>query len=156
MYYFVCFRHLDCTEYTVFEKRLRKLAKIRVNEKGPPRRFLATYLTTILICVFAPWQVAVAQATLFRSDTVQPHPVNLDFEQGTIGQLPEGWDSPTTGCVAELSEDKARSGKLPLCFSARIRFSFMLRSATLRTTITRSNRIRSPKFEYKRVSNSPS
>src|SRR6476620_3444879 len=76
------------------------------------RRFLATYLTTILICLFTiPRQVALAQADLFHSNTVQPHPVNLDFEQGKIGQLPEGWDSPTTGYVAKLIDDQAKSGK---------------------------------------------
>jgi len=76
------------------------------------RRFLATYLTTILICLLTvPRQVALAQTGLFHSNTVQPHPVNLDFEQGKIGQLPEGWDSATTGYVAELSEDQAKSGK---------------------------------------------
>src|SRR5262249_6862845 len=54
----------------------------------------------ILICLLAaPRQVALAQASLFHSNTVQTHPVNLDFEQGTLGQLPEGWDSPSTGYV---------------------------------------------------------
>src|SRR5262245_3033082 len=78
-----------------------------------PSRFLASYLTAILICLLAaPQQVALAQASLFHSDTVQPHPVNLDFELGTVGQVPEGWDSPTkAGYAAELTEDKAKSGK---------------------------------------------
>ena len=77
-----------------------------------PSRFLASYLTTILICFLAASrQIVLAQASLFHSNTVQSRPVNLDFEQGRIGQLPEGWDSPTTGYVAELIENQAKSGK---------------------------------------------
>src|SRR5215813_7046793 len=78
-----------------------------------PSCFLASYLTAILICLLAvPWQLTLAQASLFHSNTVQPHPVNLDFELGAVGQLPEGWDSPTkAGYAAELTEDQAKSGK---------------------------------------------
>src|SRR5215475_8479472 len=76
-------------------------------------RFLASYLTAILICLLAaPRQVTLAQASLFHSNTVQPRPVNLDFELGAVGQIPEGWDSPTkAGYAAELNEEHAKSGK---------------------------------------------
>src|SRR5215510_7668920 len=78
-----------------------------------PSCVLASYLTAILVCLLAvPWQLTLAQASLFHSNTVQPHPVNLDFELGAVGQLPEGWDSPTkAGYAAELTEDQAKSGK---------------------------------------------
>ena len=72
-----------------------------------------SYLTAILICLLAaPRQLTQAQASLFHSNTVQSHPVNLDFELGAVGQVPEGWDSPTkAGYAAELTEDQAKSGK---------------------------------------------
>src|SRR6185295_10626140 len=49
------------------------------------RRFLAPYLTTMLICVLtAPRQVALAQADLFHSNTVQPHPVISDVDEDAV------------------------------------------------------------------------
>src|SRR5262245_59495679 len=91
---------------------LRKVPK-ELSMRKCSSRFLASYLTAILICILtAPRQVTLAQASLFHSNTVQPRPVNLDFELGAIGQVPEGWDSPTkAGYAAELTEGQVKSGK---------------------------------------------
>jgi len=47
-----------------------------------------------------------------KASTVQKTPLNLDFEQGTIGQVPSGWDSPTrsVGYAAETVETLPRTG----------------------------------------------
>jgi len=67
---------------------------------------------TLLLLLAAAWPIARAQQDLVRSSTVQAHPVNLDFEQGTVGQVPSGWVSPTkTSYAAELTEENPKSGK---------------------------------------------
>ncbi|PYS26288.1 MAG: hypothetical protein DMF75_22360, partial [Acidobacteria bacterium] len=54
----------------------------------------------------------LAQSSPVRSTTVQSQPINLDFEQGEVGQVPTGWSSPTKPNYAgELTEEKTKSGK---------------------------------------------
>ena len=54
----------------------------------------------------------LAQSSPVRSTTVQSQPINLDFEQGEVGQVPTGWSSPTKPNYAgELSGEKPKSGK---------------------------------------------
>lgn len=71
------------------------------------------YLGISLLCVLAASrQNASAQESRLRSGTVHPHPVNLDFEQGPVGQAPVGWDSPTKiNYEVELTEEKPKSGR---------------------------------------------
>ena len=78
-----------------------------------PRQFFAYCLSVILMCLLAtPRQDTFAQSSLVRSETVRPHPVNLDFEQGVVGQVPTGWDSPTKiNYAAELTGEQPKSGK---------------------------------------------
>ena len=53
-----------------------------------------------------------AQSSSVRSQVIQPHPVNLDFEQGNVGQVPDGWDCPTKiNYAVEVTEDQPKSGK---------------------------------------------
>lgn len=70
-------------------------------------------LSVVLICLaFASGQDCFAQTNLVHSDSVRPHPVNLDFEQGTLGNVPDDWDSPTKpNYAAELVETRAKSGQ---------------------------------------------
>jgi C-terminal processing protease CtpA/Prc len=70
-------------------------------------------LGVVLICVFAVHrQDILAQSSPVRSTTIQSQPVNLDFEQGEVGQVPIGWSSPTKPNYAgELTEEKPKSGK---------------------------------------------
>ena len=72
-------------------------------------------LTVYLILNFA-WLLssppAIAQSNLVRVQNVEPHPVNLNFEQGTLGQVPDGWHCPTTiNFGAELTAEQPKSGK---------------------------------------------
>lgn len=78
-----------------------------------PSRLLACCLSVILVCLLAaPSRDAFAQSSPVRSETVRPRPFNLDFEQGTVGQVPDGWDSPTgVTYAAELTEVQPKSGK---------------------------------------------
>jgi C-terminal processing protease CtpA/Prc len=67
-------------------------------------------LVVVSICAFAVH--TLAQSSAVRSTTIQSQPVNLDFEQGEVGQLPTGWVSPTKPNYAgELTEEKPISGK---------------------------------------------
>jgi hypothetical protein len=53
-----------------------------------------------------------AQSNPVTSQTVQPHPVNLGFEQGTVGQLPDGWLCSTPiNYEARLTAEGPQSGK---------------------------------------------
>jgi hypothetical protein len=46
------------------------------------------------------------QESVVRSKAIQPHLINLDFEEGTTGQVPVGWASPTTPTyAAELTKN---------------------------------------------------
>jgi len=70
-------------------------------------------LRTLLIClVVIPTPVTSAQS---RPGPSGPNPsvLNPDFEQGNLGQVPEGWHSPTSGrgYVAELLEENPKTGK---------------------------------------------
>ena len=47
-------------------------------------------------------QGSLAQQSNVRTQNIQPHPINLDFEQGTTGAVPDGWICPTKGYVAQL------------------------------------------------------
>jgi C-terminal processing protease CtpA/Prc len=70
-------------------------------------------LSVVLVCLFAiHGQDALAQSSPVRSGTAQSQLVNLDFEQGEVGQVPTGWLSPTKpNYAAELTEEKPKSGK---------------------------------------------
>lgn len=75
------------------------------------RRFLTLFLIVNLACLAIAPKV-LAQASLVRVQNVEPHPVNLDFEQGTLGQVPDGWRCPTpAGYGAELTAEQPKSGK---------------------------------------------
>ena len=67
----------------------------------------------LLIGLFLVLRAPVfAQNSAVQTQNVQAHPVNLDFEQGTLGQLPDGWDCPTKpNYAAELSDTQPKSGK---------------------------------------------
>lgn len=71
---------------------------------------LSTFIFLILSFVSCITSAAAQQSP--QSETVQPRPVNLDFEQGVIGQLPTGWKSPTrsVGYAAETVETLPRTG----------------------------------------------
>jgi len=77
------------------------------------RRFYAYCLSVILICLLATaGQDTFAQSSPVRSQSVQTHPVNLDFEEGAVGQVPDGWVSPTgINYAAELTEERPKSGR---------------------------------------------
>jgi len=75
------------------------------------RRFLSCCLTMSLVCLIGAPNTR-AQSSLVNSPTVQPHPVNLDFEQGTPGQVPDAWlCSTTTNYEAQLTAEQPKSGK---------------------------------------------
>ena len=75
------------------------------------RHFLTYCLITNLLCLIAAPNL-LAQSSLVQVPNVQPHPVNLDFEQGTLGQLPDGWRCPTIiNYGAELAAEQPKSGK---------------------------------------------
>ena len=56
-------------------------------------------------------QPGFAQESNIRTRNVQAHPINLDFEQGSIGAVPDGWVCPTKGYLAQLSDQQTQSGK---------------------------------------------
>ena len=70
-------------------------------------------LSFALVLLFAIHKEdTLAQSSPVRSTTVQSQPINLDFEQGEVGQVPTGWFSPTKPNYAgELTEEKPKSGK---------------------------------------------
>jgi len=71
--------------------------------------FLSCCLT--MICLIGAPNTR-AQSNPVTSQTVQPHPVNLDFEQGSAGQLPDGWLCSTTiNYEARLTAERPQSGK---------------------------------------------
>jgi C-terminal processing protease CtpA/Prc len=78
-----------------------------------PVTFCSHCLSIILIClVVIPTETRGAQLKPGR-----PAPntsvLNPDFEQGSVGQVPEGWNSPTSGggYEAELLEENPKTGK---------------------------------------------
>lgn len=64
----------------------------------------------LLVCV-----VSLVALALSRGGAAESGPVNLDFEQGNLGEVPVGWFAPSfsqeAGYAAELSEDHPKSGK---------------------------------------------
>jgi C-terminal processing protease CtpA/Prc len=77
-------------------------------------RFIVCSLIVVLISLFAASRHAcLAQSSLVHSDkTALPHPTNLDFEQGLVGQVPDDWNSPTKpNYTAEVTEGQAKSGQ---------------------------------------------
>ena len=77
-------------------------------------RFHACVLGTVLIALQVAHLTpdAFGQDSVVRSKLVQPQLVNLDFEEGAMGQVPAGWTSPTAPTyAAELTEDQPKSGK---------------------------------------------
>jgi len=74
------------------------------------KRIAHSLIAVALICSL-PAQTGFAQESAIHSQNVQAHPINLDFESGSIGALPEGWVCPTKGYVAQLSDQQTQSGK---------------------------------------------
>ena len=75
--------------------------------------FRALLLGTVFIALQMAQLKSVAQESVVRSKLIQPHWINLDFEEGTTGQVPAGWTSPTAPTyAAELTEERPKSGKL--------------------------------------------
>jgi C-terminal processing protease CtpA/Prc len=74
----------------------------------------ALLLSTVFIALqMAQLRPVFTQESVVRSKAIQPHLINLDFEEGTTGQVPVGWASPTTPTyAAELTEERPKSGKL--------------------------------------------
>src|ERR1044071_1218244 len=73
---------------------------------------IAFCLSLLLIVIGASGTLTQAQSSLVQSPNTQAHPLNLDFEQGTLGQVPDGWISPTKVTYsAELTEEQPKSGK---------------------------------------------
>src|SRR6266404_5083144 len=70
-------------------------------------------LSVVLVCLFAIHPPdTLAQSSPVRAETVQSQLVNLDFEQGDVGQVPTGWSFPTKANYAgEVTEEKAKTGK---------------------------------------------
>ncbi len=76
------------------------------------RQFAFCLIVILTFALATAGQRTLAQTSPVRSATIQPHPVNLDFEQGGAGQLPEGWVSPTqTNYAAELTGEQPKSGE---------------------------------------------
>ncbi|HEX3085104.1 MAG TPA: S41 family peptidase, partial [Pyrinomonadaceae bacterium] len=74
------------------------------------RQILAACLAMTVVCLIGP--DVRSQSSLVNSQSLQPHPVNLDFEQGTLGQAPDGWVGPNTANYgAELTAEQPKSGK---------------------------------------------
>jgi len=74
--------------------------------------FIAFFLTLLLTVTGARLSLAQTQSSLVHSPHTQPHPLNLDFEEGTLGQVPDGWDCPTrVSYSAELTDERPKSGK---------------------------------------------
>ena len=69
-------------------------------------------LLLIAIAVFCLFiaQPGFTQESNVHTQSVRPHPVNLDFESGSIGALPDGWVCPTKGFIARLTDQRAQSG----------------------------------------------
>ncbi len=76
--------------------------------------FYARCFYLVLLCALSVLSCFVQpQSSPVRSGTMQPALVNLDFEQGIVGQVPEGWFAPPaiTSHTAEISEENPKSGK---------------------------------------------
>lgn len=75
------------------------------------RRFLTLCLIVNFSCLLSAPKL-LAQASLVHVPDAQPHAVNLDFEQGTLGQVPDGWRCPTTiNYGVELTAEQPKAGK---------------------------------------------
>ncbi len=99
------FRHLPMQVQQTLMRAHNKLRRTTL------RRFLAFCLIASLACLLSAPAV-IAQSSLVRTPNVELHPVNLDFEQGTLGQVPDGWRCPTTiNYPAELTAEQPKSGK---------------------------------------------
>lgn len=74
---------------------------------------LTCFAFSILLCLV----VLVAQDTSAQSPAAPPvqnsSVLNPDFEQGTVGQVPDGWRSPSSGggYAAEVVEENPKTGK---------------------------------------------
>jgi len=66
----------------------------------------------LIVCsFFAADTYIVAQDSAIRTANVKARPSNLDFESGSVGQVPDDWVCPTKDYRAELSEQQPQSGK---------------------------------------------
>lgn len=74
------------------------------------KRFAHFLISLLLICSLLA-QAGFAQESNIRTQNIQARPLNLDFESGTIGAVPDGWFCPTKGFNAQLTDQQAQSGK---------------------------------------------
>lgn len=78
-----------------------------------PLQFFTSFVTVLLIFLMTVHQDIYTQQSPVPTRAIQTSLVNPDFEQGTLGQLPDGWASPTSslGYAAELIEENPKVGK---------------------------------------------
>jgi C-terminal processing protease CtpA/Prc len=77
----------------------------------PPEHRLTINSICLLICLLTIFRIdGFAQSTPSQPPSGL---VNLDFEQGDLGQIPTGWFSPTKklGYTAKLTDENPKSGK---------------------------------------------
>jgi hypothetical protein len=81
-----------------------------MNKQALP--FFTCCLSFLLICLLAV--PSCAQSSPVQAAPALPTSlVNPDFEQGSVGQVPDGWRSSTSraGYAAEVSEENPKTGK---------------------------------------------
>jgi C-terminal processing protease CtpA/Prc len=79
-----------------------------------PPTFFVKYLTVILICLVAvTTQNTCGHSSPVRSFAIQSSLINPDFEQGRVGQMPDGWSASTSdvGYAVQLIEENPKTGK---------------------------------------------
>ncbi|MEK6282727.1 MAG: S41 family peptidase [Acidobacteriota bacterium] len=79
-----------------------------------PLQSFAHCLSIILLCLVPiPTQESSAQSSPGQTRALQTSLANPDFELGNLGQVPDGWISPTSGAgyAVELVEENPKSGK---------------------------------------------
>lgn len=70
-------------------------------------------ISLILLSPLGCKNVASQSNTPVRLDTFSSKPLNLDFEEGQLGGIPQGWFAPTSniGYPAKLVEENPKTGK---------------------------------------------
>src|SRR5215472_1633005 len=97
----------------------------------------STYLCSLAFFIGVQAWISVARAQGARIDPPNPTPVNLDFEQGELGQIPPGWSLPKSaqksGYEAVLASEQPHDGKH--CVVVRSKTRTYLRTGTLMQTV---------------------
>jgi len=96
--------------FVLNKEKLKMIIKLR-------RVFICGLTMSLVFLVGAPQ--LISQSSLVNSPIGQSHPLNLDFEQGTLGQVPEGWTCPTTNYAAELTAERPKSGKYAVVLQSK-------------------------------------